>query len=49
LHKQLSIADGTARLALIRQLVASNWLRTILWSLRGLVLVGLLLELLKQR
>lgn len=49
LHKQLALADGAARLALIRQLVASNWLRTFFWSLRGLLLVGLLLELLKQR
>ena len=49
LHKQLPLADGAARLALIRQLVASNWLRTFFWSLRGLLLVGLLLELLKQR
>ncbi|MDH3808231.1 MAG: hypothetical protein OES29_06340 [Desulfuromonadales bacterium] len=48
LHKQLALADGAARLALIRQLVASNWLRTFFWSLRGLLLVGLLLELLKQ-
>ena len=48
LHKQLSVADGAARLVLIRQLVASNWLRTVCWSLRGLLLVGLLLELLKQ-
>ena len=49
LHKQLPQADGAARLALIRQLVASNWLRTIFWSFRGLLLVGLLLELLRQR
>ena len=49
LHKQLPLADGAARLALIRQLVASNWLRTVFWSLRGLLIVGLLLELLRQR
>jgi hypothetical protein len=49
LHKQLPQTDGAARLALIRQLVASNWLRTIIWSFRGLLLVGLLLELLRQR
>lgn len=49
LHKQLSLVDGTARLALIRQLVASNWLRTIFWSFRCLLLVGLLLEMLSQR
>jgi hypothetical protein len=48
LHKQLPLVDGVARLALMRQLVASNWLRTIFWSLRGLLLIGLLLKLLKQ-
>ena len=48
LHKQLPLVDGAARLALMRQLVASNWLRTIFWSLRGLLLIGLLLKLLKQ-
>ena len=49
LHKQLLQAERAARLALIRQLVASNWLRTIFWSFRGHLLVGLLLELLRQR
>jgi uncharacterized membrane protein len=46
LHKQLTVADGTARLALIHHLVASNWLRTIVWSLRGAFLIGWLLKLL---
>ena len=48
LHKQLSLVDGAARLTLIHQLVASNWLRTIVWSFRGALLVGWLLKLLKS-
>ena len=47
LHNQLPLVDGAARLVLIRQLVASNWLRTIVWSLRGAFLIGWLLMSLK--
>jgi hypothetical protein len=48
LHKQLPLVDGAARLSLIHQLIASNWLRTIVWSFRGTFLVGWLLKLLKS-
>jgi hypothetical protein len=44
LHNQLSLADGSARLALIDQLVASNWLRTITWSFRAAFLIVWLLK-----
>jgi uncharacterized membrane protein len=47
LHNQLTVANGAARLALIHQLVASNWLRTIVWSLRGAFLIGWIIKLLK--
>ncbi len=47
LHNQLPLAEGAARLVLIHQLVASNWLRTLVWSLRGAMLSGWLLKLLK--
>lgn len=47
LHNQLPLVDGAARLALIRRLVASNWLRTVVWSLRGAFLIGWLLRLLE--
>jgi hypothetical protein len=44
LHKRLPLVDGAARRALVRKLVTSNWLRTVFWSLRGLLLVGVLLN-----
>ena len=47
IHNQLPQADGAARLALIHQLVTSNWRRTLVWSLRGAMLSGWLLKLLK--
>jgi hypothetical protein len=47
LHNQLSLVEGAGRIDLINQLVASNWFRTILWSLRGIFLVGWLLRCLK--
>ena len=47
LHNQLTQVDGVVRLALIQQLVASNWLRTIVWSLRGAFQIGWLFKMLK--
>ena len=47
LHNQLPLTEGAERIDLINKLVASNWLRTIVWSLRGVFLVGWLLRCLK--
>ena len=40
LHGALSSSDATTRGALIDRLVATNWARTVAWSLRALVLLG---------
>ncbi len=39
LHAALPSAAGEERAALIARLVASNWLRTAAWTLRGVLLV----------
>jgi hypothetical protein len=39
LHAALPSAAGDERAALIARLVASNWLRTAAWTLRGVLLV----------
>lgn len=37
LHEKIQTAHGEERLRLIDHLVQMNWLRTILWSIRGLI------------
>ncbi|MFZ4734992.1 MAG: hypothetical protein ACOYM9_03560 [Bradymonadia bacterium] len=39
LHAALPGASGEARAALVARLVATNWLRTAAWTLRGAVLL----------
>jgi hypothetical protein len=40
LHEKIQKASGVERIKLIDQLVRTNWIRTLTWSIRGLMVLA---------